>query len=115
MPSHEWGDDWFEEHGGELIDAIDFISNYVNENSYYYLSMKEKYGTIRYEFLCPNSKLDDLTMYTNDASLIDNELLRTNLRLGALEVARKAVVLAYTKYPSIKDEILDDFDDGEYI
>lgn len=47
---HYWGDDWFENNGNDLYNAIDFIETYLHKH---HISVcgKEKYGTYRDEFL----------------------------------------------------------------
>jgi hypothetical protein len=50
---HIWGDDWFEAHGDELYDAMQFIQEDLYKYSRCRLICKEKYGTIRYEWLLP--------------------------------------------------------------
>jgi len=42
---HEWGDKWFIKNGSKLNEAMDIISTDCP-----FTMMKEKYGTIRYEY-----------------------------------------------------------------
>lgn len=51
MTYHEWGNDW--PHWNELYEAESFIIDYVYKWSRCRLSCKEKYGTIRYEYVYP--------------------------------------------------------------
>lgn len=51
MTYHIWGDDW--PHWAELYEAEEFIINYVYKWSRCSLVSKEKYGTLRYEWLFP--------------------------------------------------------------
>lgn len=48
---HEWGDSW--EHWKELYKAENYISNFVYRWSRCILCSKEKYGSIRYEWMFP--------------------------------------------------------------
>jgi len=50
---HMWGDDWFEKYGNDLYEAEGYISRFTKRWSRCYLGSKEKYGTIRYEFIIP--------------------------------------------------------------
>lgn len=45
MTTHLWGDKWFIKNGSKLNEAMDIIST-----SCPFTIMKEKYGTIRYEY-----------------------------------------------------------------
>lgn len=51
MTYHLWGDKWFREYGEELYQAIDYITKYVKRYSFCTLVCKEKYGSIRYEYI----------------------------------------------------------------
>lgn len=48
---HSWGDDW--PHWNDLYEAERFIIDYVYKHSWCRLSCKEKWGTIRYEWVFP--------------------------------------------------------------
>lgn len=50
---HIWGDEWFEKHGNELYAAEEYICKYVKRWSGCILISKEKYGTLRYEWVFP--------------------------------------------------------------
>ena len=97
MTYHVWGDSWFEQYGDQLREAEEFIMTYVNDNSGCYISMKEKYGTLRYEHIIPQME------YTED----NVEIYNTWARIGR-DSLLKAVFLAATKWPEIKDELFDD-------
>lgn len=51
MTYHIWGDDW--PYWDDLYEAKNFIVDHVYDKSWCRLCCKEKYGTIRYEFLFP--------------------------------------------------------------
>ena len=100
MVIHMWGDGF---DFNTLREAERFIVQYVNDNSECYLSSKEKYGIIRYEFLCPK----DVTIeYGSEEDM--------QIKIEGKRVLYKAVHLAVKKYPSVKQEILEDFN-LEYI
>lgn len=50
---HYWGDEWFDKHGDDLYTAQRYISTHVKRYSRCNLISKEKYGTIRYEYILP--------------------------------------------------------------
>ncbi len=95
MPHHEWGDEWFEEFGASMNEAMDYIRDYVEHKTGYKVSMKEKYGTIRYEVVYnPN----DFSEYDVDKQRIAYIALNSAVRKAA-EI-----------YPQIAEEILEDSD-----
>jgi len=51
MTIHYWGDDW--PHWNELYEAGNYIHNFVYKYSRCRLVYKEKYGTLRYEWMLP--------------------------------------------------------------
>ena len=51
MPTHIWGDDWL--HWAELYEAEKYIRNYVYKWSRCRLQSKEKWGTLRYQYIWP--------------------------------------------------------------
>lgn len=48
---HEWGDDWFNEHGAELYAAIDKVEERIRKWAKAGVCGKEKWGTYRDEYL----------------------------------------------------------------
>lgn len=50
---HDWGDDWFEQYGDDLYRAQRYIYDFTKRWSLCRLCSKEKYGTIRYEWIFP--------------------------------------------------------------
>ena len=51
--SHYWGDDWFEKYGDDLCNAGAYISKFTKRWSRCYLIYKEKFGSLRYEYIVP--------------------------------------------------------------
>jgi len=47
MPSHDWGDDWFEKHGNDLNHAIRYCTEFWRRWGRIGSHGKEKYGTFR--------------------------------------------------------------------
>lgn len=50
MISHTWGDEWFEANEKELYNSINWISKFYFRKVGKRIIMKEKYGTIRYQY-----------------------------------------------------------------
>lgn len=137
---HVWGDDWFEEHGGKLYAAERYIWEYTYRWSKCGLISKEKYGSIRYEWLLPpggrcynvlSIKLPFVSWdYDHNSNYryywggggrfpviiwrwADSWVYRVWKQYGKW-VLDRAVRNACKKWPEIKDEILEDYD-SEYI
>jgi len=91
MSYHEWGDEWFQKHGETLNKAMHDINLWYHSKTGKFVSMKEKYGTIRYEFI------GSIGVVTKEEH----------------KILHRAIEEAALKYPQIKDEILCDspFDD----
>ena len=94
---HEWGDDW--PYWKDLNEVMDYIWKYVFKRSRCSVIMKEKYGTIRYEWVIPkdyrwNSKIDFL--------------YNMHVKLGRFFL-EKAIFKACNKWPHVRNEILDDY------
>ncbi len=51
MSYHEWGDDW--EHWDKLYEAQNFVCDYVYKWTRCRVICKEKYGSIRWEYIVP--------------------------------------------------------------
>lgn len=132
---HYWDDEWFEKYGDDLYAAMDYIRRYVRKYSRCHVSMKEKYGTIRYEYIFPpwgsvwirhyikspfkkTVEIDGhkftyrpyLWAWTGSHSWI----YRTWTRYGRY-ILKKAVINACINYPYVIPEILADYDKGEFI
>jgi hypothetical protein len=90
MTYHVWGDDW--PYWDDLKDAEQYISEYVCSRTECGISMKEKYGTLRYEFIWVPSHLDYVNMHSS-----------------VIRHLKDAVMDAVDKWPHIKLEITEDF------
>ncbi len=121
---HVWGDSW--SHWEELYEAEQYIVNYVYKYSRCHISMKEKYGTLRYEWIfapgggfsigfrvkVPFIKVkkkyieekQPIYIFTWQYSYI----YKLWIRYGKY-VLDKAVKSACVKFPNCKAEILDDY------
>ena len=108
MTYHIWGDEWFQEHGKELGEAMEFIMDYVQKGTFCYFSIKEKYGTIRYEFI--HCRL----WYIKWVPYWLKMRVCPILEKRAQRRASTAVVLAALKFPKVSPEILDDWIFCEY-
>ena len=99
---HEWGDEFFQQYGPELNKAMDYIRDYVYYRSNYWVMMKEKYGTIRYEFLYPQP-------YVYRSKWDKNKIIQCiryyKFRL-AMWLLDRAIKKACKKFPHIREEIL---------
>ncbi len=121
---HTWGDSW--PHWQELYQAEIYIRDYVYKWSRCHLSSKEKYGTLRYEYIyppfhrkhwaiklpffeksyhCHGFKLSyPIYLFYWQTSFI----YRTWVRLGKW-VFKRAVKNACLRFPNVKKEILNDY------
>jgi hypothetical protein len=95
-PYHEWGSDF---NFRRLDTAGIYIQDYVYKYSMCRLSWKEKYGTIRYEFLIPSR----WCWY-----MCNCWIYYKWIKLGQYFL-KKAIRKAIIKFPDMKDEILDDY------
>ena len=124
MVHHDWSDSDFDWNA--LAEAADFISKYVEKHSFCTLIQKEKYGSLRYEYVFPPKgsvrvgfqiRLPFFTrknrFFPEKRAPIclwswqDSWLYRKWTAYG-WECVLKACLLAVDKYPHIKDEILQD-------
>ena len=97
-PYHTWGDEW--PYWDDLRKAESYISSYVRKWSFCGIAMKEKYGTLRYEFLVPPRWCWyrwNCWLYFKWVAFGKRVLIR-------------ACYTAAKKYPNVKDEIFDDLD-----
>lgn len=123
MAYHDWSDEDFDWKG--LNEAQDFIRKYVKTWSRCNVITKEKYGTIRYEWLFPpggsvrygfHIKLPYFTRsnkYMDNIPIVlwrwqDSIIYRLWFKLGVYTL-NKAVHKAVKKWPHLKDEILEDY------
>lgn len=110
MPCHIWGDDW--PHWKELYEAQDFIYEHTYRWSRCRLSSKEKYGTIRYEYVFPP--------YTVTWSKSPLQHYWMNSRLAGLwanfgwYMCGRAIKKAIKRWPHLEDELCEDFCYGKF-
>lgn len=124
---HVWGDKWFEKNGQDLDKALTYIFEYVKRLSGCVIILKEKWGTIRYEWIFPPggsvrygayfklpSMFDRPTRYGNVPRYLwywnyENILYRYWVRFGKWVLTR-AVKKACKKWPHLKTELTADLD-----
>lgn len=102
---HIWGDDW--KWWKELYDAQQFIYKYTYRWSLCRLCSKEKYGTIRYEFMFPPFSG---IFYNHWYSRwwISSKLHNLWARFGWY-ICGKAIKKALKKWPQLEKELCSDF------
>ena len=132
MPSHFWGDEWFEKHGNDLEAAIRYCTDVWRKWGRIGSHSKEKYGSMRdhvrfygawwavYELVKPGY------MYYSGPKWF----YKTDLFLGRIivflrlylpvqwyqaQVYNYAVQQACKRYPEIIDEIVADLDGYELV
>lgn len=127
MTYHIWGDKWFEENGEDLYRAMNYIWDYTKRWSGCSVMFKEKYGTVRYEFLFPPWGTMKYGGYGKLPKIFDkktsygriprylwywnsfNPIYRYWARYGKWTLAR-AIKKACKKWPNVADELTADFD-----
>lgn len=125
MTYHVWGDDW--PHWDKLDKAQDFIYEYANRRGLK-LFMKEKWGTIRYQFTFLSFFNDHAPIhrlyygpriYTPSPIIlkkIDRVIGKLLYYIGIIPliwkyqrfIFKRAIFKAVEKFPEIEDEILCD-------
>ena len=126
MSYHDWGDTDFDWKG--LNEAMLFIYDYVYFRSLCRAMMKEKYGSIRYEYVWPPGTSFRLGFQ------IELPVFKRKTRFGLLPIVifnwstcwlvqkwaslgwklvLKAALIATKKWPHLKDEILEDLASNE--
>lgn len=105
---HSWGDEWFEKYGPDLYKAEEFIQRYVKRHSLCTLVSKEKWGTLRYEWILPPpSRIffkHRWEWYWNTSKLYG-----WWYKLGK-STLKRAVKKAAKKWPHLKEELWSDYD-----
>jgi len=86
MAVHYWGDEWFEKYGDDLFVAGNYIDTVYNNKTGKHLMWKEKYGSIRYEFI------GSIGVTTKED----------------LEALHNCIADAAEKFPHLEEEILGD-------
>lgn len=131
MPYHEWGDAWFQKHGDELNEGIDFCL--INWERWGRLNShgKEKYGTFRHNMVWYSSEWPIYSLiYPSDVYYRwPRYLIAWEYRLGYVVRAvglrwliRKWQWLVYNvvlniainEYPNVKEELLDDREEQDF-
>lgn len=96
---HYWGDEWFQKYGEDLRTAERYIFEFTEFFTGYHLSSKEKYGTIRYEWIVhPKTKEMFYPADTKEWKMI-----------------YVAIQSAIRQWPHLEDELLSDFACNEEI
>ncbi len=101
---HEWGDNDYDWKG--LNEAMTFIRSYVRRHSLCTLSMKEKYGTIRYERMMPPYVWRSVPFFV--ANFWFNCSLYNKWAEYGWSTLVDAIWEAQKKWPHLKDEIMED-------
>lgn len=132
MPSHQWGDDWFKQHGNKLYKAIDYCMDTWLKYGRIGSHGKEKYGTFRdhVRFYSAWTAIHCLirpshVYYSWGKTLFNIDLFLGKivrlLRINKLIVSWQKIVYNYAvqqackKYPEVIDEIVADLDGYELI
>lgn len=103
---HSWGSEWDERFGDDLTEAHYYIINYVKRRTGCYLMSKEKYGTIRYEYIFPpGGGLFYRHWYSR--FWIASKLYQLWVSFGWY-MTKRAVYSAIQKYPWLADELMQD-------
>lgn len=126
MSYHLWGDDW--EHWNDLYKAETWIRKYVKRHSLCRIISKEKYGSIRFEYLLPPytslmrrsfgiyapwKKTTRWGSYRPCLWCWEQSLVnRLWCKLGWW-TTKRAVLKAVKKWPYLKDELLSDIASDE--
>lgn len=124
---HSWGDDW--PHWQELYAANHWISDYVYKWSWCRLQSKEKWGSLRYEYVWPptlkrNGPVIRVPFLVKKINFGDGKVLNghyyilywTNSWLYykwmayGTRVLRRAVKKACLKFPNVVKEITEDLE-----
>jgi hypothetical protein len=108
---HWWGDEW--NGWNDLTKAHNYIHRFVRRWSGCYLMSKEKYGTIRYEHIFPPYG----SMYYRNKLhrwWLNSWIYYKWCAYGKF-ILSIAIKRAAKKYPKVKEEILEDWDGGDYL
>lgn len=129
--SHYWGDDWFEEHGHKLDEAISYIMRTWKRYGRIGTHGKEKYGTFRdhpyfwrgdiHGLIFPGYvwvKYPWLYFYVDRYVTMPLTKYTGILKLGLWwqkQVYNYAIQKMCRKYPEITDELVSDLDGYEFV
>lgn len=123
MPYHDWDDEWFEKNGDDLYKAQSFVHDYVYKWTRCRLISKEKYGTIRYEWMfAPGTSIRlgfqiILPLFTKETRWGPMPIalftwntcwLVRKWNWWGWKTTWKAVQLAVKKWPHIEHELIED-------
>ncbi len=121
MPHHDWSDDWFKEHGNDLVSAIDFFEKWNNRLRGPVFFVKEKYGTMRLGFFRMPIELDAWLLRINRLAIHYWWLYVCTRKIATLTVKLRlhylilgyqrlifnlVTVMTVKKYIEVKDELL---------
>lgn len=124
MTYHTWNDDW--PYWEELYKAESYIVKWTYRLSLCHLSSKEKYGTIRYEYIFPPGGrryktpiIDAFLKLFGEVNYDGHKyqkymwgnsyLYNVWIKFGKY-ILKKVVNRATKKFPNVKEEILEDLD-----
>jgi hypothetical protein len=122
---HEWGDEWFKEHGHTFSKAMNLFAKINRVLRGPFFIEKEKYGTMRLEYMYYNTCLDTWLLRRNVLIIrnwplhkvcrfIDNVFricYITRLIWGYQRfVFNLATFIVVKKYPEVKVEIMDEYE-----
>lgn len=120
---HEWGDTFFQRFGKDLYKAEKYIHDYVKRYSLCNLISKEKWGTLRYEYIVPPGGhvmcrvglrgLFKRKMYngTWDYPVIwawNTSLVYRMWQIFGWKMVGRAIKKAAIRWPHLKDELYQD-------
>lgn len=122
---HYYGDDWFEKNGKDLDAAIRLFSSINRTLRGPFFLSKEKYGTMRLEYLFGNTRLDCHLFRLNCLMVRHKKLYRVASFLDDILdkvyvtriiwvyqrfIFNKATLVVLMKYPHLQEELLDEPD-----
>ena len=107
MCYHEWGDEWFQTYGEELNHAMCWIETCFKRWTGGIVVMKEKYGTIRYEYLF-HTLFQRIYLKGKIQQVIQRYIGSIWYRYASF-IFRKLVIKAAIKFENVSMEILDDY------
>lgn len=129
MTYHTWGDEWFEKHGNQLYEAINYCMSEWRRRGRIGSHGKEKYGTFRhqvyfysgswpiYELVNPGYVYYQWPRWLMRAELQLGRLVRL-LRLDVMirqyqrRIYRDVLAQACEVWPEVAPEIMDDIWEG---
>jgi hypothetical protein len=123
---HYWGDEWFEKYGDDLYEAGAWIATELYRRTRCHLIYKEKYGTLRYEYIiAPGGSVVSYrypicspfitrTPYGNYRKILwawnTSWIYRKWVQFGNKVLKQLIIHAATIKYPHLFIELTDDID-----